>query len=275
MRYYAGIALVILAGLSAHGTGKDLMSQGHDSEANRSRVPVVVELFTSEGCSSCPPADALLEELENRQPFGNVEIIAVEEHVDYWDQQGWVDPFSSSSWTSRQYAYTNVLGSGNPYTPEMVVDGRDGFVGSHSGKARQAIEAAATMKKTQVNVSEISPLQNKSVTLNVDVEKLPTATGDTAEVLLAITEAGLHSKVEAGENSGRELHHAPVLRELKEIGALDRNGSEPFSTRRVIKLNGDWKAENLRAVVFVQEKKSKHILGAAEIRIAPEDPKPR
>jgi hypothetical protein len=274
MRCFAGVALLVLAGLAARGTGNGpMLSCASDSEA---RVPVVVELFTSEGCSSCPPADSFLAELERQQPYGRAEVIALEEHVDYWDQQGWVDPFSSSSWTSRQFVYSGALGNGNPYTPQMVVDGTEEFVGSHILKARQAIETAAAAKKTKVSVNEVSPIDNKAVTFSVEVEKVLSSTpGDTPEVIFAVTEAGLYSKVSAGENSGKVLHHAPVLRELKVIGAADRTGSEAFTAQRTVKLNSSWKAENLRAVVFVQEKKSRHILGAAGMLFVAEDSKPR
>ena len=269
MRYFAAFVVLTWAGLMCPGMGGEARGPGQEREVADSRVPVVVELFTSEGCSTCPPADALLTELERRQPFKNVEIIGLEEHVDYWDQQGWIDPFSSSEWTSRQYTYDRAMKNSNPYTPEMVVDGRDEFIGSHTGKARQAIESAAAMKKCKVSLSEVSPPQNKKeVTLDIGVEKLPASTpGDTPEVLLAITEAELHSKVTAGENSGRELHHAPVLRELKVIGAAGKSGSEGFAAHRTVKLNSSWKLENLLAIVWVQEKKSRHILGAAEMRI--------
>src|SRR6266404_6173799 len=107
------------------------------------RIPVVVELFTSEGCSSCPPADALLARLAEEPLDGNVQLIALEEHVDYWNDLGWADPFSSRDWTSRQNVYSGALGNGNPYTPQMVVDGRVEFVGSNTQKARQAILEAA------------------------------------------------------------------------------------------------------------------------------------
>src|ERR1700674_652964 len=97
------------------------------------RAPVVVELFTSEGCSSCPPADALLARLAEQQPVGNAEVIALEEHVDYWDHEGWIDPFSSGQWTQRQQLYASGFADHGVYTPELVVDGRSGFVGSREG----------------------------------------------------------------------------------------------------------------------------------------------
>src|SRR5437879_11342731 len=114
------------------------------------RTPVVVELFTSEGCSSCPPADALLARLDGAQLNGNVQLIALEEHVDYWNDLGWTDPFSSRDWTSRQHVYAGALRNGNPYTPQMVVDGTAEFVGNHSLKAREAIVRAASKAKIPV-----------------------------------------------------------------------------------------------------------------------------
>src|SRR6267142_2437088 len=102
--------------------------------AGPTRTPVVVELFTSEGCSSCPPADELLSRMAKQQPIANAEVIALEEHVDYWNELGWVDPFSSREWTARQQVYAGVLGNGNAYTPQMVVDGKTEFVGSQLRK---------------------------------------------------------------------------------------------------------------------------------------------
>src|ERR1700682_6218352 len=112
------------------------------------RVPVVLELFTSEGCSSCPPADALLARLEGQQPGAGAEIIALEEHVEYWAHQGWVDPFSSGQWTQRQEAYASGFGTHSVYTPELVVNGRSGFVGSHEGDAYRAVAGAAAPPRT-------------------------------------------------------------------------------------------------------------------------------
>lgn len=227
------------------------------------RQPVVVELFTSEGCSSCPPADQLLAKLETQQPIENAEILALEEHVDYWNQGGWVDPFSSDSATIRQYAYGRALGNGNAYTPQMVVDGQSEFVGSREGKARSAIEQAGARKKTEVTVTADGSGKNGAPTLHIKAGALQNATPrDTAEVWMAITETGLHSSVKGGENAGEELRHAAVVRKLQKIGAVKNSGEISFSAEQPIKLDSSWKRENTRVVVFVQERNSKKILGA-------------
>lgn len=268
MKLLGTIVRVIVVGCLVWGMGASSRVQAPNAQAIAAREPVVVELFTSEGCSSCPPADALLAELDARQPLGTAEVIALEEHVDYWDEQGWKDPFSSAAWTARQNEYAGTLHNGNPYTPQMVVDGVEGFVGSRGGTARQAIEKASAIKKSKVELSEVSPVQNKSASFKVSVEKLSSiAHKDTAEVILVITESGLHSSVKAGENNGKELQHSPVVRELKVIGVIGKNGEEGFTAQPAVKLDSKWNLENLRAVVFVQERKSRRILGAAAMRL--------
>ncbi len=268
MRMVATAALVAFAGILTLGWKDEAVTQAQSSQGPVPREPVIVELFTSEGCSSCPPADALLAELQNRQPLGNAEIIALEEHVTYWDELGWKDPFSSSDWTTRQYDYASALHNGNPYTPEMVVDGTAEFVGSRGGTARQEIEKAAGTRKAKVEISEVSPMQNNLVVFKINVEKpFSAAPKDTAEVVLAITESGLHSSVKGGENVGKELQHSPVLRELKVIGVIGKNGQEGFSAQPAVKLDSKWNVGNLRAIVFVQEKRSRRILAAAVLHL--------
>jgi hypothetical protein len=266
MKWIGAIVLMVFSAFLVWELKAVAGFQTPSTQAAVAREAVVVELFTSEGCSSCPPADALLAELATRQPLGTAEIIALEEHVTYWDELGWKDPFSSSSLTTRQYDYASSLHNGNPYTPEMVVDGTAGFVGTRGGTARQEIEKAAAIKKARVEISLVSPAQNNSATFNISVEKLSTgAPKDTAEVILAITESGLHSSVKAGENVGKELQHSPVLRELKVIGVMGKNGKEGFTAQPAVKLDSKWNVENLRAVIFVQEKKSRRILAAAMV----------
>lgn len=232
------------------------------------RIPVVVELFTSEGCSSCPPADALLARLDGAQLAGNVQLIALEEHVDYWNDLGWTDPFSSRDWTSRQNAYAGVLGNRNPYTPQMVVDGAMEFLGSHPQKARQAILEAAGKPKVPVILEQRTASKTGAGDFSVKVGKLEAiAKHDAAEVWLAITETGLHSAVTRGENAGEELRHASVVRTMRKIGEAKGDGETSFVGDASVPLQKEWKRENLKAVLLVQEKKSRRILGAAEIRI--------
>src|SRR5258706_11182804 len=234
------------------------------------RVPVVWELFTWEGCSSCPPADALLARLEEQQPVAGADIIALEEHVDYWDQQGWVDPVSWGQSTQRQQAYALGFADRGVYTPELVVNGRSGFVGSHESNAYRAIASAVAQPRTDISVSLLSSEKRDHERLRVEVGKLQGAQpGDIAEVWLAITETALHSAVKGGENAGQDLHHAPVVRWLHKAGTTNLNAEPSFTGESDLKLDSAWKRKNLRVVAFVQEKRSRHILGAALARVEP------
>lgn len=228
-------------------------------------APVVVELFTSEGCSSCPPADALLMKLENTQPVQGARVIAIEEHVDYWNHDGWTDPYSSADWTQRQVDYVLKFKGKEPYTPQMIVDGQTQMVGGREREVREAIEHAASQPQTDVTVS---PGDSSGATrdFKVRIGKLVGNTDkDSAEVWLAITESGLASSVRAGENAGKDLSHASVLRSLHKIGVARGNGDTSFDSSTKVKFKAEWKRQNLQAVVFVQDKKSLRILGAASV----------
>jgi hypothetical protein len=235
--------------------------------ASSAPVSVVVELFTSEGCSSCPPADALLLKLENEQPIPGVEVLALEEHVDYWNGLGWVDPFSSTELTVRQQHYAEAFGHGGSYTPQMVVDGQEEFVGSRSREARDTIAAAASRARSDITVTRQRSAPNGHGEWTVNVNRLVPASGDIAEVWLAVTETRLHSNVERGENAGEDLRHAAVVRQLSKLGVADGRKEQPFSAVAKLSLRADWKIENLRIVVFIQEKNSRHIVGASSLKV--------
>lgn len=263
-------ASLCLLALGAISRNKTEASQTPTTPAPQgTRAPVIVELFTSEGCSSCPPADANLAKLEEKQPVGNAEIIALEEHVDYWNNLGWSDPFSGSEWTARQEAYAETFRSGSVYTPQMVVDGATEFVGSREREARQTIEQAARQAKANVTVSSTGDETDGSRKFNVQVGRLAaTAAGDTPEVWLAVTETQLHSNVTRGENAGEDLHHAAVVRALHRLGSASLNQDVSFARETTVPVGSSWKRENLRVVVFVQEKNSQRILGAAAARFS-------
>ncbi|MDQ5835611.1 MAG: DUF1223 domain-containing protein [Acidobacteriota bacterium] len=233
------------------------------------RAPVVVELFTSEGCSSCPPADALLARLDKEQPVEGAEVIALAQHVDYWNNLGWADPFSAHEFSERQSEYAAHFGGDSVYTPQMVVDGGAEFPGSNSGKALDAIARAAREPKAEVSLERVADQADAgdALRLSVRIVRLPKLTdGDTADVLLAVTESGLSSDVARGENAGHRLMHAGVVRSLTKLGYLSA-ATPPFADEPLVALDKGWRRENLRVVVFLQEHTSKRVVGAAAIKL--------
>ena len=232
------------------------------------KPPVVLELFTSEGCSTCPPADLLLSDLQNKPIVGTADIIAFEEHVDYWNNGGWTDTFSSHQWTQRQQDYQGAFGrsADGIYTPQLVVDGNHEVIGSNATNVLTLVVAEAKQPKISVKIApSASQKGTQAFTVTVGSPTDSALTAD-ADVLLAVTETGLHSSVTAGENAGKALQHAAVLRRMDKIGAIRAKGNT-FSGEAKVKFESSWKRENLRVVAFVQDKKTRHVLGAAEIRV--------
>jgi hypothetical protein len=215
-------------------------------------APVLVELFTSEGCSSCPPADTLLAELDRDQPVPGAEVVILSEHVDYWNGLGWRDPFSAPEFTERQRTYERRLGRDGVYTPQMVVDGRMQGVGSEARGAMSMIASAAAAPKADVR------LAMEEGRLRIDVGALPQ--GGEAELHLAITEDGLQSSVARGENRGRTLWHRGVVRQLSRVATVSAGG---VSVAAPLRLDPRWKRGKLRAVAFVQRKDGGEVLGVA------------
>ena len=269
MKLLSGVVAVLaVAAVGLFAGLRHADSQSEPANANLPVRPVVVELFTSEGCSSCPPADALLDKFDRERRLGNAEIIALEEHVDYWDHLGWRDPFSSARWTERQQDYAASFRNDGVYTPQMVVDGRAEFVGSSQSRARTAIAEAVREPKADVRLTS-SPVANGNTRVSIDVKMLPAPPSQKAQVWLAVTETGLHSNVMHGENAGEDLHHAAVVRSLRKVGEAALNQEAAYSGEQDVQLDPVWKKENLRVVVFLQDAKTRHILGAASVRVTP------
>ncbi len=257
--FIASVAVKTLAG-SHQEAPKAALAPSSDLQ------PVVLELFTSEGCSSCPPADAFLKQLDDAGHVNNAEIIAIEEHVDYWDNLGWRDPFSSHDWTARQEDYARSFGRDGVYTPQLVVNGRRELVGSSSRQARQDILEATKVSNATVHLSTVD-VSAKAAEFSIGIENAPPE-ARSARLLLAVTERGLSSNVLRGENEGRSLSHAPVLRSLTNIHIPKTDSAAPAEVKATVHLDPSWKRENLRFVVFLQEPKSLHILGAAAASIS-------
>jgi hypothetical protein len=230
-------------------------------QSNAPRV-VVVELFTSEGCSSCPPADALLKELSEQQKVEGVQIVALEEHVDYWNHLGWKDPYSAAEFSQRQSDYAHMFGTDGVYTPQMVVDGQTEFVGSRSLAEREAIQNAANQPKAEIALVGGEHSSPDKTAYEVQIKSLGgiSARGET-ELWIAVTEKGLQTDVKAGENSGETLKHAAVVRSLRKIDTLRDPAGYTLQIHPAI--DPGWKKENLAVVAFLAEKSSHKIIGAA------------
>ena len=221
---------------------------------------VIVELFTSEGCSSCPPADALLERLVREQPIAGARIIALGEHVDYWDQQGWKDRFSSAASTNRQRAYSQAFNLESIYTPQMIVDGSAEIVGSDAAAARRAIGQAASASHGALHLSIASASADRVTVTAAVTPPAGAGLGDRADVVVAVVEDGLQSDVRRGENRGRVLAHAAVVRRMMVIGDA---GGQPL--RGDVAIDPDWHRERVTIVAFVQHARSRRIVAAAAV----------
>ena len=231
---------------------------------------VIVELFTSEGCSSCPPADAELTRLIEQQPIPNVTVIGLGEHVDYWDNLGWRDVFSAPTFTVRQSDYERtVFRTGSVYTPQAIVDGRFQVVGSDSAALRRAIVNAAAASKASVTTTT-RPSSGSNLTAQIDVA-LPPALPLThpLDVVAGIVERNLATRVQRGENGGRLLKHGAVVRQFVTAGTV-KGEARSFSRTLTLPLDAAWKRPDLQLVAFVQDRTTRAIVGAAveELNVA-------
>jgi hypothetical protein len=225
-------------------------------------VPVVVELFTSEGCSSCPPADQVLAALAHDQPVAGAMIIPLGMHVTYWDELGWKDPASLAAATGRQQDYSHVFGADRIYTPQAVIDGHDELVGSDEGAIKRAIAKAAKQPHASVGVTAAG--DGASLNLRVRVENVPLDAKEPLEVRVVLTENGLTSIVKRGENGGRTLHHDAVVRQVLDAGLA---GSPDVTLQTTVR--PEWHRDHMHAVAILQGKKTQRIWGAGLVSLEP------
>ncbi len=213
---------------------------------------VLLELYTSEGCPTCPPADALLARLEREQPVTDTEIVTLALHVDYWNSVVWKDVYSSPLFSRRQQIYSQALKINQSYTPQMIVDGRAEFTGNNLAKARKAILDAAKTNKARI---EITP---RAATCKIEITGIPAH--ETATVFLAITEDNLASNRKSKRKSNERVEHVSVVRELNSLGMLAAAQTN-LEIETALQIQPAWKKENLKLVVFVQENASRKVLG--------------
>jgi hypothetical protein len=257
---------IALVGAVALGCAIGTRLFGHRTAFSQSAgvpedTPVVLELFTSEGCSSCPPADELLSHIGSSAAG----VIPLAYHVDYWDRLGWSDPFSSSQWTARQVVYIRAMELGGPYTPQIVIGGKWQCVGSDPRAVANAIAAARARPPAGLVTLRTSPPAAGSHKLNVRIgARMLRSTGDRALiVVLAIYENGLMAKIDAGENRGRKLSYDYTVRKIVPVFELNAAPGRALENEISVDLDPSWKLEHLGVAAFIQDENSLAIDGAA------------
>ncbi|HZS54011.1 MAG TPA: DUF1223 domain-containing protein, partial [Bryobacteraceae bacterium] len=215
MRSFQALVVILIPVVCAAAESHLLAANGADAS------PVLVELFTSEGCSSCPPADALVQKLEAGQPVPGAQLIVLSEHVDYWNHDGWKDPYSSALWSQRQSAYAQALRISDVYTPQLLVDGTAELRLANPQQISQTLQKAAAAASVPIRIKAAIVEDRHPAVLRAHIEADGNSEQHKADVYVAIALNHAESQVMRGENKGRHLTHVGVLESLKKIGTLE------------------------------------------------------
>jgi len=253
------LALVLIVAAPHGGSG--------DAKAPAAGAPAsaaVVELFTSQGCSSCPPADRLLSKISN-DPRYQGKVIPLSFHVDYWNYIGWTDPYSSSRWSDRQRTYAGrVFRSNRIYTPQVVVNGRSECVGNSEGEVADRIaDALAAEPAGRVSLAVDPPTPDGHLKVKLGAKLAKAAGSGNLDLWVAIYESGLSTEVKAGENSSRTLRNDRVVRRLEKAFTLPAAAGSEKTGEIVLGLDKRWKTENVGVAAFLQDPATLAIHGAA------------
>lgn len=256
----SNLIVLAAAGLAASSIGVPLSGQTQ-SPANANppaRPPVLVELFTSEGCSDCPPADTLLRQIDGKvTPEGQL-IVGISEHVTYWDRLGWKDPFSSEVFTSRQEEYGRRFGLDSVYTPQIVVNGREQLVGS-DGRSLVAAFAKEAVRHSQISMRiQSAQLVADHLEFRYSADGIPA--GNKVELLAVVVDDMDQSNVTRGENSGRNLTHAAVAHAFFPLGTLLSTPGRDISVPLPSSMQADLNRRH-HLIVFAQQSGGGAVLG--------------
>jgi hypothetical protein len=238
-----------------------LTTAARSDDAKTAAVPVLLELFTAEGCSSCPPADEWLLQMDKVQPLAGAQLIVLSEHVDYWDHDGWKDPYSSSLVTARQADYVHSFRIDSPYTPQVVVNGTVNLKLSDSQNVRQTFQNAAMASTLPVTITSVAIDPANPAILHAHVQVDGSSAAHNADVYEAVALDHVESQVLRGENGGKHLNHVAVVQQLSKIGKIEKG--KTFSRDIDLKLKPGTDLKNTRLVIFVQESGPGKVLGAA------------
>ncbi len=252
-----GVLAIVIAILVTAGPGA--LAQG--GTARTEPTLVLAELFTSEGCSSCPPADHLLETLAKEQPVNGVYVVALSEHVTYWDHQGWKDPFGSNQFTNRQTAYGRQFNLESIYTPQLIIDGVSQFVGSDAPRIQKALTESGRVPKPKMTVA--ATWKDGEISMTASGPGVDAIGAAGAELWWAVAEDDLVVDVKRGENASRTLHHSGVVRLLRS-SAVEKGAGR---TGIVLPFTSEAKREHLRVVAFAQSKKTRQVISIGWARV--------
>jgi len=240
-------------------------AQSNGTPAAKTKTPILIELFTSEGCSSCPPADAWLRRLDAAQPIPGAQAIVLSEHVDYWNHDGWKDPFSSPLLTERQSEYARILGLSSPYTPQLIVNGKSELQLTDNEQVSKVLLEAAKASPVPIAIGAISVNADSPDVLRAHIVADGTAQKHDADIFAVLAIDHAESQVLHGENGGRHLTHVAVAQEVVKIGKIEKG--KTFNGDYRAKLKPGQNPKNLRLVVFIQDSGPGEVLGAAEQEI--------
>jgi hypothetical protein len=247
----------LMAGFMANALRAATPAGGDNANPN----PILVELFTSEGCSSCPPADEFVQKLDKLQPVSGAQLIVLSEHVDYWDHDGWKDPNSSHALTERQGAYVRMMGLDTPYTPQIIIDGAKEVKIGDAQAVERVFQQAVVSPKVPVHISSVSVDPKNPGLLHAHVNADAATIKHGADIYLAVALDRVESQVLHGENGGRRLTHVAVVQQIEKIGKLKKG--DAFAQDVQLKLKTDTPLDNLRVVAFAQESGPGKVLGAS------------
>ena len=205
----------------------------------------LIELFTSEGCSSCPPADAILEEIQKK--YSDKNVLALSYHVDYWDKLGWKDVFSNSLFTERQEYYSDIFRLNTIYTPQVIINGKKEFIGSNRNKLISSIEEQLDEKPT--TSIKLKAIQNNTGKIEVNYSTDGDNSKD-AQLILLLVQKMATSKINRGENEGRTLHHINIVREISYAHLTVKETTASFDLPKELKKN------DVLVAGFIQDKRS-------------------
>ncbi|MET0945857.1 MAG: DUF1223 domain-containing protein [Flavobacterium sp.] len=235
------MAVILLIGITALGQ--------NNPEKKTVKGFALLELYTSEGCSSCPPADEFMGRIQNEYQDNNVYVLAY--HVDYWDRQGWKDVFSNADYTKRQYDYAKFLGKEPIYTPQLIINGKADYIASQETLVRNGIKSALS-KPVTTDLSIEANQANNNLNVNYSIG----GTFKNSNLLIAIVQKAAKTNVKRGENANRVLSHYQIVHHLHSVSLKDKKGTVS------IHLPKSFNEKDFEVIGFVQDKNNGAISGA-------------